>query len=213
VRSTDSFGINSAWITSTVHTVDNTLPPEITTTTPSDIGTVSNDFAWQYVVTQPDNETTTVVERVNGVSLRSYTAVLGDTQTFDVSGMRFMTVLNGPVTMTATATAANGKYDVLTVTATKRVVAATITLANPLTSVTNITKLIMSITGSIPSDSDYQVLVTNDGTTWTDVTNNIINHTPFNFGSVGQAFNFQVSVTRGLSDIGGYISTIGGSFE
>ena len=84
-----------------------------------------------------------------------------------------------------------------------------------------ITLAVLSVIGSIPADADYKVEATNNGKdaqpVWQDVTSavktgaNIIfeNHTATN----GFAFNFRVTVERGESGQGGYITSVQGGFQ
>jgi len=221
VRAVDPHNASSDWRVSPTRTVDNTVPPTITTSAPSNLGLQSADFAWQYVVDQADGEVTTVVEAINGIQIRSYTATLGDTQTFDVSGIRFMTILNGAVTMTVTATGSSGKSATLTVIAEKGVYSMSITLNNPLPAYELITRMVMNFVGFIPSDVDFQILVTNNANdhspVWEDITNAVtlgINHLFDNTTAAnGDAFNFIITASRGASNTGGFIATIGGAFE
>jgi hypothetical protein len=222
VRATDATGASSpTWQTSPTRTVDNTQPPAINTASPADLGVQGADFAWQYTVTQPDSEVTTVTETLNGQQIRQYTATLGATQTFDVSGLRFMTLLNGPITMTVTATTASNRTATRTITATKGVFSCSVTLQTPLAVVDPITRLVMSVVRFIPSDAPFQVLATNNANdpspAWEDITASVVAGINYLFTNTtqvnGPAFNFMITASRGPSNVGGFVSTIGGAFE
>jgi hypothetical protein len=221
VRAVDSTGATSGWTTSPNRIVDNTVPPTISSATSGDIGLQAADFAWQYSVAQADNEVTTVTETINGQQIRQYNVTLGATNTFDVTGMRFMTILNGPITMTVTATTASNRTATYTVTATKGVFNCSITLDTPLPASEPITKMVMNIVNFIPSDATYQVLACNNANdptpAWEDITGAVragINHLFTNTTVLnGDAFNFIITASRGPSNVGGFISTIGGAFE
>ena len=131
-----------------------------------------------------------------------------------------MRVLNGRHTLTVTAN--DGTVSVVhTLTFTKEVTSASITLETPLDADAEITLAVLSVAGSIPADAAYKVQVTNNGKdaspAWQDATAevksgaNIIfaNHTAVN----GFAFNFRVTVERGASGVGGYITSVQGGFQ
>ena len=103
----------------------------------------------------------------------------------------------------------------------KKVTKATVTLAAPLAADDAISVMVMNIVGTLPADAVMEVLVTNnakDATpVWEDATADVKNGANHVFtnktAANGFAFNFKLSVERGASDTGGYISNIGGAFE
>jgi hypothetical protein len=220
VKAYDSAGAESAYVQSPTRTVDNTSPPAIGSTTSGDLGTKSDGFTWQYTVTQPDSSATTVVESMDGIAMRSYTATLGSANTFDVTGTFFQGLSNGAHAMQVTATS-GGKSASYTVTFTKAVYALNITLETPLPADGPITKMVMNITRSVPADATFQVLVTNNANdaspVWEDVTQNVKNGTNYLFTNTtlvnAPAFNLKITASRGASNLGGFISSIGGAFE
>ncbi|MCL1975162.1 MAG: fibronectin type III domain-containing protein, partial [Firmicutes bacterium] len=221
VKAYDSYDLESDWRTSVARTVDNSVAPTITSTASGDLGLKSDGFTWGYIIGQDDNETVTVVESMDDVQKRSYTAALGASNTFDVTGQYFMKLLNGSRSMKVTATASSGKSATHTVTFTKGVYSCSITMTAPLPADALIKKMVMNITRSIPADAAYTVQVTNNANdpspVWEDITNNIqlgLNHVFANATAVnGSAFNFKITASRGLGNTGGFVSAIGGAFE
>ena len=79
----------------------------------------------------------------------------------------------------------------------------------------------LMVLGSIPADADLEVLVTNNANdtepVWEDATQDVKNGNNHVFtnqtATNGFAFNFKVSVSRGSSNTGGYITSIGGAFQ
>ncbi len=206
----------SSYAVSETRTVDNTVPPEIAA---NDEVTVADGFSWNYTVTQPDGEETTVTEAIDGKTHRTYTATLDEQNTFSVTGRDFMTLLNGSHTLSVTATSSGGKSASRSAAVTKAVHEASVTLTNPLPADALITRMVMSVTGYIPPDADYQVLATNnandDSPVWEDITSAVRGAKKFFFTNTtaenGSAFNFWLTARRG--NAGGYISLIGGAFE
>jgi len=221
VRAYDTYNAQSDNVTSPTRTIDNNRPPVISSSTSGDLGLKNAGFTWTYTVTDPDNDAVTVVERINGVNLRTYTAVLGASNTFDVTGMTFMKLLNAAHSMQVVATDPGGKSITYTVTFTKGVYALSIQLATPLTNIDPIHKMVMNIVRNIPLDANFIVQATNNANdpspAWEDITSYVqssygymfINTTAVN----GHAFSFKITASRGPSNTGGFISTIGGAFE
>ena len=185
-----------------------------------ELRTKAYGFTVDYSVNDADGNTVNVTEAIDGAVKRTFSAVLGQNYSLQITGETFMRILNGKRTLTITAN--DGKAaTVHTLTFTKEVTRATVTLDKPMEADGEITLAILSVIGSIPTDAKYTVEVTNNGKdaqpVWQDVTAevksgaNIVftNHTAAN----GFAFNFKVSVERGGSGVGGYITSVQGGFQ
>lgn len=190
--------------------------------TGTNLGTKTAGFNLTYTVTDADGDTVTVKEYLDNVLQRTYTATLGATNTFQcVTAANFQTVLNGAHTLKVVANDGKADSAAYTITFTKKVTKATITLASALPADDIIQVMVMTLTSSIPADANLKVLVTNNANdsspVWEDATADIksgVNHVFTNKTAAnGFAFNFKLSVERGASDTGGYISNIGGAFE
>lgn len=190
--------------------------------TGTNLGTKTAGFNLTYTVADADGDTVTVKEYLDNVLQRTYTATLGATNTFQcVTAANFQTVLNGAHTLKVVANDGKADSAAYTITFTKKVTKATITLASALPADDIIQVMVMTLTSSIPADANLKVLVTNNAkdTTpvWEDATADVKNGANHVFtnktAANGFAFNFKLSVERGASDTGGYISNIGGAFE
>lgn len=224
VRSYDSYNATSTYVTSETRTVDNNNAPTITSSTASgtDLGTKEDGFDLTYTVDDADDDPVTVKEYLDDVLQRSYTATLEQSNTVQcVTAANWQKVLNGAHTIKVVAN--DGKTDSApyTVTFTKAVYEATITLAEPMDADDDITVMVLNVLGSIPADADLEVLVTNNANdtspVWEDATQDVKNGNNHVFtnqtATNGFAFNFKVSVSRGSSNTGGYITSIGGAFQ
>lgn len=224
VRSYDSYNATSTYVTSETRTVDNNNAPTITSTTASgtDLGTKEDGFDLTYTVDDADDDPVTVKEYLDDVLQRSYTATLEQSNTVQcVTAANWQKVLNGQHTIKVVAN--DGKTDSApyTVTFTKAVYEATITLAEPMDADDDITVMVLNVLGSIPADADLEVLVTNNANdtspVWEDATQDVKNGNNHVFtnqtATNGFAFNFKVNVSRGSSNTGGYITSIGGAFQ
>ena len=224
VRSYDSYNATSTYVTSETRTVDNNAIPVITSSTASgsDLGTKEEGFDLAYTVTDADNDTVTVKEYLDETLKRTYTATLGQSNTVQcVTAANWQKVLSGVHTIKVVANDGKADSTPYTVTFTKAVYAASITLAEPMDADDTITVMVLNVLGSIPADADLEVLVTNNAKdtepVWEDATQDVKNGNNHVFtnqtAANGFAFNFRVNVSRGSSNTGGYITSIGGAFQ
>ena len=222
VRSYDAYDATSGYTTGTAQPVNNNRAPTVTcdTASGSDLGTKSAGFSVAYSVGDEDGDAVSVTEAIDGAELRTFSATLGGSNSFAVTGDTFFKLLNGAHTLTATAS--DGKAQTVhKLTFTKSVTAASITLAEPMEADAKITICVLSVAGDIPADAIYSVKVTNNAkdTTpvWEDCTAEVKNGGNHVFtnetATNGFAFNFKVEVERGASGIGGYISSVQGGFQ
>lgn len=223
VRAYDDRNAYSGYATSETRTVNNNTPPAITCASPSgsDLGEKSEGFTVEYSVKDDDGDTVTVKESVDSTQKRSFTATPDQQNTFSVDGEDFMKLLNGKHTLSIAAT--DGKATTThTLTFTKTVTSAFITLEDPMEADAPISICVLSVIGDIPADADFTVEVTNnaldDEPTWEDCTaavkagaNYIFENkeTPTNT----PAFNFRINASRGSSGKGGYITSVQGGFQ
>lgn len=224
VRSYDSYNATSTYVTSETRTVDNNAIPVITSSTASgtDLGTKEDGFDLTYTVTDADSDTVTVKEYLDNVLKRTYTATLGQSNTVQcVTAADWQKVLNGAHTIKVVANDTKADSASYTVTFTKAVHEASITLAEPMDADDTIMVMVLNVLGSIPADADLEVLVTNNANdtepVWEDATQDVKNGNNHVFtnqtAANGFAFNFKVNVARGASNTGGYITSIGGAFQ
>lgn len=224
VRAYDTYNSTSGYVTSDTRTVDNNALPVITSSTASgtNLGTKETGFDLTYTVTDADNDTVTVKEYLDDVLKRTYTVTLGQSNTVQcVTAANWQKVLNGAHTIKVVANDGKADSTPYTVTFTKAVYEASITMAEPIDADDTITVMVLNILGSIPGDADLEVLVTNnaldDEPVWEDATADIKNGNNHIFtnktAANGFAFNFKLTVSRGSSNTGGYITNIGGAFQ
>lgn len=223
VKAYDSYGAESAYTTSETRTVDNNTAPTITCdqASGSNLGTKSAGFSINYSVDDADGDAVSVVESMDGTTKRTFDATLEATNQFQVTGTYFQQLLNGQHTMKMKATDAGGKSVEHTLLFTKSVTALSITLAEAMEADAQITIAALSVSGDIPADANYQVLLTNNANdtepVWEDATTEVKNGSNYLFENQsaqnGFAFNFKVIASRGSSGIGGYISSIQGGFQ
>lgn len=215
----------SVYVTDTGE-VTNNAPPEISSPAGEsgvNFGTKSEPFQFQYTPGDANSDSLTITEKLDGVTTKTRGGVASGTSLiFEYASVasEFQKILNGSHTITLEAN--DGKETaVFTASFEKAVHSATITLAQPLAVAGNITAAAIAMTGFIPEDAIFRVEATNNGLdsqpVWQDVTAevrdgvNIVfaNHANNN----GAAFNFRITVQRGSSGTGGYISGVSGAFQ
>ena len=221
VRAYDSFASYSSYTTSPSRTIDNNTAPVISCDLSGDLGEKSEGFTIPYTVSDAEQQEVTVTEKVGNLVKRTYKATLGQQNTFEVTGEYFQKILNGAQTVQIVAMDSAGKSSALSLTFTKAVHRAVITLSEPLAVEKQITVAVLAITGKIPADATQLIELTNNGNdpkpNWEDATADVKagrNH-PFQNKTQtnGWAFNFRVTVERGESGEDGYITAIQGGFQ
>lgn len=231
-RVTYSCGVRPAFIlpsdlsVSDDGTVSVNTTPTVTSTSGAsgtNLGEKNEPFAVHYTVADEDGDTLTVTEKIDDVTKKTRSSVTSGSE-FDSEAASdaaaWQQILNG--THTLKIEVSDGK-DTASWSGTfeKAVHEATITLETPMAVEGDITVARLAVTGEIPEDAEYTVEVTNnandDEPVWQVCTaevksgGNIVfeNHDNAN----GAAFNFRVTVKRGPSNQGGYITGISGAFQ
>lgn len=218
------FTLSATFSVSDDGTVIANTSPVITSGTASgaDLGEKAEGFSLTYMADDADGDSITVSEYLDGVLKRSYAATPGVTNTFEcVTAANYQKILNGTHTLKVVANDGKADSEAFTVTFSKKITSATVTLEEALDADDLISVMIATIVGSIPNDAELEVLVTNNANdsspAWEDATASILAGENYVFSNKtaanGFAFNFRLSVSRGASDVGGYINSIGGAFQ
>ena len=224
-----SFGIRPALIlpstllVSDDGTVSANTAPAINASS-TNLGEKNEPFALSYTVTDGDGDPMTITEKVNGMEMAVRENVASGAElTVQCLSEKalFQQILNGENTLTLEAN--DGKTTAeWTTTFTKNVTRAVLSLAQPLTADDTITVAALTLEGSFPADMSLTVELTNnaldDAPVWENCTDiqsgkakafarhNFTNKT----AAKGAAFNYKVTITRGVSCVGGNITMIGG---
>ena len=221
VKARDSFGNESAYITSSEAAVIHNQPPAISGQN-ADLGTKREGFSHAYTVTDPDGDAVTVVEAVDGKTLRSYTPTLGQSNNLTLAGNDFTALSNEAHTITITATDSAGTSAVRTLTFTKAISGFLIYLETPLEAEAQPKRANIVVTRGIPAGGTFKVEATNnpfDPTpVWEDCTNAVVQGVAHVFENTENAavqfgLNARVTVERGDAISECWVSSIGGNFE
>lgn len=217
----DSQNATSDYQTSASRTVINNQAPTISGSD-GNLGTKTADFTQTYTVNDADEDSVTVVESIDNTTIRSYVAALGTSNTFSVTNETWLKLSNGSHTMQIKATDSFGNVSTRNYTFTKSVNSFTIQNTTPYSSNTRPTRIKISVTRSIPAESDFKVYVCNNGNdsspTWEEATSSVTGglvHIFENETKTAASWGvvIKVVVTRGEGEGACYVSQIGGNFE
>ena len=189
----------------------------------SALGDKTEGFTLNYSVSDADGDAVTVTEKLDNVVQRTYAPALGETQQFQaVLPANFQPIINGDHTITIEATDGKAAAAPVSVTFSKAVHSASITLSTPLAADDMPTAIRLSITGDIPDDAVWTAEVCNNAhdasPTWENIKPAIQSGYNFVFSNKTKTaenwgVNFRIEVTRGPSNTGGYIYAIEGGFQ
>ena len=222
VKAMDSLGASSGYIESASRTVINNSAPVISGENGS-LGEKYAEFTHSYRV-DDDSYPVTVIEAIDGVNIRSYTATSGAGHSFKVQGNTWLALANGNHTLSITAT--DGiDTSVRTYTFVKSVNSFTIQTRTPMAASTRPTRIKVTVAKNIPVEATFKVEVCNNGyasddnKVWEDATQDVLggfNHQFTNTdlkGSSQWGVLIRVTVERKEGSGGCYVTSIGGNFE
>ena len=177
VKARDSVGNESAYITSSASAVIHNQPPTISGQN-ADLGVKREGFSYAYTVDDPDGDIVTVVEKVDGKTLKTHTPTLGQSVNLTLVGNDFTSLTNAAHTITITATDSAGNEAVRTLTFTKAINSFVIYLSAPLEAVQQPKRANVVVTRNIPAGGTFKVEVTNNpfdpSPAWEDCTNAVL---------------------------------------
>lgn len=202
-------------------TVSTNTLPTITSDKTGDLGTLTDGFTCNYSVNDADaSDSVNVTLSMDDATIRTFAATKNKQETYSLTGDEWLKVANGSHTFKISAT--DGKDTAInTITFTRNLTELAVTLAAPFPADDRITACALNVEGSIPADAVCKFEVTNNALdtepVWEDCTAKskagfsyiFTNKTAEN----GFAFNFRVTISRGASGSGGYITSISGGFE
>lgn len=221
VKAYDAAGAESAYTTSATRTVTNNRPPVISGTD-SALGSFSTAApSYEYTVTDADGHQVDVVETLDGVTLRSYTVTLGQTNTLTIGSEAWLKVVNGSHTLKIVATDAKDASVTRTLTFTKAVTSVEFEQTIAMEADAMPTKALVNIQGNFPAGCTLQVWICNNGNdaspTWEDITQKARTgqkHYFTNQTKTAAAWGVKVKakLLRGSATETCYIQSIGGNF-
>lgn len=186
------------------------------------LGTFGETFsAPSYSVTDPESDVCNVVERLDGATLRTFTAVLGSTYSAGITDLAWRKVLNGVHTLTVTAEDSEANTSVRTFTFTKAVSEMEARTTEIFPADARPAKLLINAQAKLPSGAVLTVEVCNNANdsspTWEDVTNAVNTGEIYMFTNKSKTaaewgVQLRFSGSRGTSGEACSLSGIGGTF-
>lgn len=188
----------------------------------ANLGIRNTPFLLEYTASDPEGSSLTLTEQLDDQTTRTLTAASGTAQHFEALNdpPTFLQLANGVHTIQITASdgMASGS---LSMTFTKAVTSASLTMTQPIASSAPITLATLTVDGLIPSDAAFTVEVTNNALdpqpVWQDATAEVRDGQNILFDNhaaeKSPAFNFKIQAARGASGTGGYISRVAGAFQ
>ena len=168
-----------------------------------------------------DGHQVDVVEMLDGVTLRSYTVTLGQTNTLTIGSEAWLKVVNGSHTLKIVATDAKDASVTRTLTFTKAVTSVEFEQTLAMEADAMPTKALVNIQGNFPAGCTLQVWICNNGNdaspTWEDITQKARTgqkHYFTNQTKTAAAWGVKVKakLLRGSATETCYIQSIGGNF-
>ena len=195
--------------------------PTIVSDKSGDLGTIDGGFTCTYSVDDADAEdNVTVSLKMDDNVISSFSAVKQQNETFTLEGNDWLKITDGTHSFTINAsdglnTATN------TITFTRSLTELTVALTAPFPADDVISACALNVEGSIPADAVCKFEVTNNALDTEPVWEDCTKKSQAGFSYVftnksaenGFAFNFRVTISRGTSGSGGYITSISGGFE
>ena len=202
-------------------TVSTNTLPTITSDKTGDLGTLDSGFTCNYSVDDADaSDSVSVTLDLDGVQIDTFAATKNQQETYTLGGDDWLKVTNGEHTFNIVAS--DSKDSVTnTITFTRNLTELTVTLSSPFSADDRISACALNVEGSIPADAVCKFEVTNNALDTEPVWEDCTKKSQAGFSYVftnksaenGFAFNFRVTISRGASGSGGYITSISGGFE
>lgn len=221
VKAYDTAGAESGYATSVVRTVKNNRAPAINGED-KDLGSFQGTPPKpEYIVTDEDKDSVTVVEDLDGTTLRSYTVTLGDTNSITIATDAWIKMLNGKHTLTITATDPQQAKAVRKLTFTKAVTTVEFEQTLAMAADDMPTKALVNIKGNFPDGSTLTVEICNNANdaepAWEDITQKALNGTKHFFTNTAKTagawgVKVRAKLLRGSAEETCYIQSIGGNF-
>lgn len=223
VKALDEAGNESAYIETETLPVRHNKAPVIDGTT-GNLGNYSGPFSYTYTVTDPENDTVTVAEAIDGLELRRYAVTLGAENRMEVEGAAWLRLRAGQHTLTITATDSAGGVTTLTATFTRLVDSCSMELTEDgiIDCDSQPTRMTIQVSRDIAPGADMIVEVCNnaydDAPTWETATAAALSGLAYVFTNTAKTasqwgVNIRVTVKRNGAVGNCRIYGIGGNVE
>ena len=217
----DSYNEKSSYTTAQVRTVINNELPVITTSS-TNLGKKTGAFSVNYTVSDVESSKLTVVEKIDNVQKRTFTANSGTQYTFHVTAQEWICILNGNHNLNITVTDSNGGVTTKSIAFQKQENEIAFTLKTPFDTDAEVGVGIMNVVRQIPEGAEFIVKACNNAfdasPTWEDVTRFVKSGSNFVLLNEQKTaskwgFSFRITVRRNNGQGNIFISSVGGNFK
>ena len=156
----DSYNEKGAYKTAQVRNIINNELPVITTSS-TNLGLKTGAFSFSYTVSDQESNKLTVVEKINGIQKKSFTATSGSTYIFQIIQQEFICILNGTNILSITVTDTDGGVTTKNITFQKQENEIAFTLKTPFETDAEASVGIMNVVRQIPEGVDFTIEVCN----------------------------------------------------
>lgn len=186
------------------------------------LGEKATPFSYEYTVFDADSDETSVVEKLNSSTVRSYTATLGKTENLAITSDTFSALGEKNHSLYITAKDTDGNTVVQTLTFTKVKDSIDLSFDVPLTCDDRVTLGNITLIKNIDPEASFSVEVCNNGfdeePTWEDVTyfvEHSMNFTLSNEEKTAEEWGYNIRIRSERNDATGVceLSYIGGFFK
>lgn len=201
---------------------DNNIPT-ITGTNTNYGNLTAKPAAFSYTVTDADSDILTIIEKVDGKIIRSFTANSGTSHSLQLSDEQWLqTKLNTTINLTIDISDGKGGTAKITHTFVRKETKINFQLKTPFKTNELAKRILLNLSGNIPSNVSVLIEASNnalDSTpTWEDITPLSLRGLPYPFKNKTKtntygAVSYKIKVDRGTSTEDIYLNGVGGAYD
>lgn len=187
-----------------------------------ELGEIAAPVTRDYIVTDAENDTVTIKEKIDDVVIKTFVATLGASNTIAIPEVEWLKLTNGAHTLRIEATDSNGSTSARNFNFTKSENKIKISLKQPFETDARATKILVTPSWNI-EDATATVEACNNGfddnPTWEDITTQVEQNKHFNFTNEAKTatkwgINIRITITKNVGNQNEVsIRGFGGAFE
>jgi hypothetical protein len=222
VRAYDNAGENGPYAASEVKSVIHNQPPTTDLVDGTNLGTFADaPPVIEFTVSDVDSDNVMIQFRIDGNLTNYFYADMTEGDSYTIPHNIWIKLLNGVHQLEVKLIDDHGNTVIKTLSFTKAVLKAIVTLQNPLVADERPSVILVSVTGEMPDGSDLLVEVCNNAfdeePAWEDMTDKVKTGKKYFFTNTDKTadnwgVNIRVTLERGIATEPVFITGIGGNF-